>query len=464
MVRGLRYSSAKRTPLRMPAYTFYEPPFSLQRLVNIYPDKLEGQDQQPYVFRRMQGFEFWLGFIDGVILAHKIFKNVLYIATANSLFKCQTDKSFVKIGTIGGASDVQILNTASSLVLRIDAAIYTHTTNNVDSLVQVVDADLQPSEHLAVINNYVFSVVQNGDGQFQWSDFNNPSSYDALNFATAEYRADGLNSIVDHRNEILMFGDNTIEFWAVVGGSNVVAPRNYASNIGCRFKNTIKKIKDSLYFMGTDPLNNEISVYRLNGYNPVQVASKYVKKVLSGVNLSDAYAYTHHENGYDFYTLVVPGVGSFSYITVLDTWVERRSWNVDQGVFKKDVDISEAFSFADETLMYNKDVGSLFRLGGNTENGVIMPWEIVTPYKVNKPYNVTLSQIELDIAAGAGIVGMSFSRDEGKTWTGEDWLETPLEGREDTSLVWNRLGSHHRVAFRFRGFGNADITGAYIGT
>lgn len=464
MVRGLPYENNRQVAFKLPAYTFYDPPVSLQRLVNVFTDRLSPQDQEQFVLRKFQGYEFWLGFNSGTILATHVFKGVLYVATGTALLKVQPDKTFVNIGTFGGADEVQILNTANLLVLRVDSALYTHTTNDIDSPVLVSDPDLQPSDDIEIVNNYVFSVVQGQDGQFQWSDFNDPDDFSALNFATAEYRADRLNAIVGFRNEFLLFGDTTIEFWAVVGGSNVVSPRNYASNIGCITKESIRIIKDNLFFIGVDPDNNETSVYRLQGYNPTAIASRHVKEVISGVDLSGAYAFTHHEQGYDFYTVVVPNVCSFSYNVSLDTWVERKSWDALQGNFKKDTNIKDTIRFNNQTLVCARDQVSLFLLGGDVEADDRFPWEIVTPFNTVRPYVRNVSSLKLDILNGAGHIGMSFTRDEGRSWSFEDWRSVSDIGQQTQDIYWHRMGYFDRVAFRFRGEAQTTIVGACIGT
>ena len=464
MVRGFQHYGTEKAPFVLPLYTDYEPPFSLQRLVNIFPEKQGQQAQKSAIYRKCEGYSFWLGLNLGVILAHHVFKGFLYIATATKLLKIAPDQTFEVISEIAGADVIQIDNTASLLVMRIDSAIYTHTTDALDDLVQITDPDLQPSDFIRVLNNYVFSAIQGEEGQFQFSDFNTPSNYDALNFATAEYRADRLNAIIDVRNEFILFGDTSIEFWAVVGGNDVVRPRNVASNYGCKSPKTIKRIGDQLFFLGVNPLNNQNSVYILNGYSPQDITSAHVRKVLTGVDVSDAYAYTHIEQGYEFYTIVIPDVCAYSYCMRLDTWIERRSWDKNIGGFKNDVDVVDVFSFANKTLCYEKELGSLFALGGEKEADNLMPWEIITPYVTQKPKRTPIKEIELDVQSGAGNIEMSFSRDDGRTWSNGDWRQAPEYGQENTPMIWRRIGSPIRAAFRFRGYGLANITGGYIGS
>lgn len=464
MVRGLRYEGARQIPFQLPAYTFYNPPVSPQRLVNIFPDKLSPQDQGQFSLRTMQGYEFWLGFNEGTILATHVFKGVLYVATKTALLKVQPDKSFVKIGTFGGAEEIQIANTAGSLVLRVDAALYTHTTADGDTPVLVTDVDLQPSRGISVVNNFVFSVIDDDSGQFQWSDFNDPDSFGGLSFATAEYRADQLNALISHRNEFLLFGNTTIEFWAVVGGGNVVSPRNYASNIGCTAVKTIKSLKDNLFFLGVDPNNNMADVYIMQGYNPVSIASRHIKEAISGVDLSNAYAFTHHEQGYDFYTFVIPNVCSFSYIPVADVWVEYKSWQNSNGSFKADTNVIDCVSFNNTTLVVARNQYSLFELKGNKQADDIMFWEMIMPFNTVKPYKRLISSLKLDMLNGAGNVAMSFSRDEGRTWSFEDWRSVKDNGLQLQDITWNRLGHFDRCAFRFRGSEQTQIVGGCIGT
>lgn len=463
MVRGLKYENAKQAPFQLPAYTYYDPPVSLQRIINMYPDRLSPQDANKFVLRKFKGYEFWLGFNEGIILALHVFKGFLYVATKTALLKVASDKTFVKIGTIGGAEDIQILNTSNLLVLRIDSAIYTHTTNDVDNLVLVTDPDLQPTSDITIVNNYVFSVISGQDGQFQWSDFNDPDDFDALNFATAEYRADRLNAVVAHRNEFLLFGDTTVEFWAVVGGSNVVAPRNYASNIGCITKDSIQSIKDDLFFIGIDGKDGQVGVYLLRGYQPSNIASKAIITILSGIDLNAAYAFTHFEGGYDFYTIVVPDVCSFSYLPALDSWVERKSWDSLSGAFKNDTNIKNSISFNNKTLVQAQNQSALFMLGGDQEADDIFPWELIFPSTTVKPYKRCVSSFNVEVLYASGLIGMSLSQDDGRTWLADDWRDVDDLGMGARVLTWHRLGWIERGAFRLKGYNETTLLGGWLG-
>jgi hypothetical protein len=73
--------------------------------------------------------------------------------------------------------------------------------------------------HVAFLNGYGIYIVP-GEQQFYVSNLNDFSTWDALNFASAETNSDDLVRAFTDHGELWLFGKQSIEIWADSGGTD----------------------------------------------------------------------------------------------------------------------------------------------------------------------------------------------------------------------------------------------------
>ena len=97
--------------------------------------------------------------------------------------------------------------------------LYTFTYSS-DTFAQVTDVDL-PSQvgTLTVIDNY-FVVNEVDTGRFYISAISDGTSWDALDFATAESNPDELRCVKNALGQLWLLGRNTSEIWTNTGASS----------------------------------------------------------------------------------------------------------------------------------------------------------------------------------------------------------------------------------------------------
>ncbi|MDX1365702.1 MAG: hypothetical protein R3243_15960 [Arenibacter latericius] len=132
----------------------------------------------------------------------------------------------------------------------------------------------------------------------------------ALDFGVTESSPDSVSGIERISNELAIFGDQSIEFFYNSGNFDFPFERNsgVTQNIGTQLVNSIKKINNTVYFIGSDS-NGANVVYRLNGYNPERISTHAIERrlnYLSEVDYSEFIStrcYTYEVDGHYFYCI-----------------------------------------------------------------------------------------------------------------------------------------------------------------
>lgn len=158
--------------------------------------------------------------------------------------------------------------------------------------------------------------------------------YSKPQFTTASFSADTLTAIVSSGEYMFAFGGGSIQVYSQAlstdaqGFSSVVfssTGRN-VDGVGCKAVNTIVAMKGSAIFLATSS-NGERSVMTTNGGEPVRISTNAIDRMISGKEVSDAFAFCYTENGHAFYCLTVPAVDrTFVYDFSTSQWHNRSTY------------------------------------------------------------------------------------------------------------------------------------------
>lgn len=170
---------------------------------------------------------------------------------------------------------------------------------------------------------YVFSSEL---GRFYWSAPGGVTVA-ALDYATAESQPDVLMTLKVIGDELWLFGRYSIEVWQPTGDSALPFQRigGRVFGIGVTGRMAVQKLSldgvDSIAWVGTDG-----KIYRTNP-NPVRISDHGMEERLKRVaDPTQIYAVTDNWHGHDFYTVHIPGEGSFTYDFTTGVWHERTSF------------------------------------------------------------------------------------------------------------------------------------------
>ena len=147
-------------------------------------------------------------------------------------------------------------------------------------------------DRIDVLNEYLI-FIERGTGRFGWTNVGDAATIDALDFATAERSPDDLKAAIVTNGEVLLLGTDSGEIWHNVGGDEVFARNNSATiEAGTQSPYTVRRLDNSVFWVGSSEQFGQGLVYRLNGYTDVRISNRWIEQLLAGLDLSEAYAFT----------------------------------------------------------------------------------------------------------------------------------------------------------------------------
>lgn len=295
-------------------------------------------------------------------------------------------------------------------------------------------------------------------GQWFISGLYDATTFDALDFATAEGGPDNLKRIfVDHR-EVIAFGERTIEVYANQGGADFPFVRVEGAFIerGCIAAASVAKMDNGVFFIGDDRM-----VYRLQGYTPARISTSAVEEVLRDASdVEDAEGWTYVLAGHHFYVLTLPTSEiTLVYDAQTNLWHQMRSGTTQTGRWRA----QWAMLAFGKSLVGDSLDGNVYELDIDTydENGEQRRWIARTPtmYADGKLARSKLIELECELGVGIGsgqgsdpTVMMRTSDDGGTTWSPERTGSMGAQGVTKRRHVrWYRNGSFEQRIIEFSG-------------
>ena len=431
-----------KIPFASNSYKSRSLPLSAQRCVNFYPEIQPGGAKVPLALFGTPGLRPHVELGNGPIRGKIEMNGCLYVVSGTALFKLESNGDNVNLGIVPGTDLVDMAHNGTQVAILAgtetdDLWIATTTT-----LTQVNDADYPGATSVDFLDGY-FMFTRPSSGQFFISGSYDGTTYDALDFATAEGDPDDLVAgVVDHR-EYWLFGKKTIEVWYNSGDADFPFERASGAFIerGCIAKKSIAKLDNSLFWVGDDRI-----VYRANGYSPVRVSTHAIEYQLSRfAGLGDLVAFSYTQEGHAFYVLKKPDEFTFVYDVATGLWHERESSG------RKDYRVS-TFEEAFNLLLVGDDTtGDIYSLDTAyyTENGETFISSATAPPLWAEGETAILNTLILGFEAGVGLTTgqgsdpqamLDWSDDSGRTWSSERWRDIGPKGEYKQRAKWDRLG------------------------
>ena len=139
---------------------------------------------------------------------------------------------------------------------------------------------------LVYIDGYLFAVSSNGNKIYNSGTANALTTWATTDFIDAEQFGDPTIWIDKHKNYLVAFGSNSVEFFYNSGievGSPVTRQESYASRIGIRSVSPGRftaRIGDTLYFVGKSSTNS-LSLYKIENFQVKEVQGQWAGSVMN---------------------------------------------------------------------------------------------------------------------------------------------------------------------------------------
>ncbi len=390
------------------------------------------------------------------------------ISTGTRMFAIISNKlieiSTAEVATVRGTLNTSIGNcvmvdNGTQLLITdgADGYIFTLATN---VLAAITDGDFAAYPTHCIFTDGYFIVNSTGSGQFYFSASYDGTSWDGLDFATAEYSADTLQGIAKTSNgTIWMIGKQSLELWNNVGVAELPWRRIQGSvkEIGCIAPYSIVSNGSQCFWLGNGQ-NGYASVFMGSGYEAIRISTpaiEYQIKHLTGIENATAFSYS--DETHSFYVLNFSSEKTFVYDMTTGEWHRRGTYNTDTGNNLRQFAQGCAF-FNGKFYVGNYLNGNIYEMSLDilSEAGEEIKREIVTNHIASENKRLRHKRIEFDIQKGVGLVDnvspsimMRFSDDSNHTFSNENVTTPGKIGEYSTRAYFSRLGKSRDRTYNF---------------
>ncbi len=363
-------------------------------------------------------------------------------------------------GAIGGSQRVSMATNGRLLVIVVPGG-KSFVFDTADStLVEITDPNFRASNSGVFVDG--FFVFSSRDGSvFFNSALNDPLTYDALDFGTAEANPDIIVALHVNHNELFVCGSQTIEIFRNIGGVGFPFQRIAGALIqkGVHAQHSVVDFDNTFVFIGGDK-NEQSAMWRVTGSSSARrFSTSAIDNAIQEFTrdeISRAFAVTYAENGnfqvaFTFQSTRIPSK-TFVYNATTsaqsgeDTWHERQSGDEEGSWRAGSVVAAHGKLLVGDTL--SGQVGALDK-NTFTEFGDLMVRQRTSSPFSTRGIPAFVSSLMLTMEAGTGLtsgpgsnpqIRMSFSDDGGKTFSSEFSRSYGKRGRFGIIPSWRRLG------------------------
>jgi len=410
-------------------------------LLNLYVHMEEQGSKSNHVLLNTSGLE-QQGEFDYIIYGIYEFLNKTYVATAKALYVFNSETStFDNIGALNFDRKVTFADNGIDLMM-VGGNGYSYSP----SLSAIKDMSTEEGWYPASMVTYMdgyFIFNRTGTGQFFISKLYS-TEIDPIDWASAESAPDDTIGVIVASRQLWIVGERTCEVWYDSGDPDFPFTRvsGAVSDIGCSNHQTIAKIRDNIFFAGTDN-----KVYLTNGYTPTVVSTAAIEKHLSIADRETLIAFTYSENGHWFYALTIDDNKTFVYDPGTAQWHTRSSEKLGKWAISGAINLYESGAVVgfSEKEYHSVSIDHL------TENGARIRREAVSLPINNTVNKIRIHEVQLDMETGfddSAKVILQLSKDSGATWGNEVISYTGNVGEQKTRVRWLRLGQTRDAIFR----------------
>lgn len=448
------------SPILGAAYRSRSPNLLMDRCVNLYPEIVESkQGKTPGALYACPGLDFVANVGVGPIRPgglHAV-EGTLYTVSGSSLYAVNTAYGSTLLGALTTTSGpVTMIDNGNQVAVSDGANIYTYGGGLFTQLA-LPSTQLPPGS--LVYQDTLGFYNQLGTFNIWQSNPNDLTTWQALNFTTADGSSENIVGMVDLHRQMIVLKEYSTSFYLNFGLSGFVMQRQDGvfPNIGCASAASIAICGDVVCWLGQDR-QGVGPVYMLGGYEAVPVSTFAIDNAISKYPvIDDAFGFSYIQAKHRFYVLTFP---TANQTWVLDltmskdlgypVWHERAAFS--GGAFNA-YEPSSAANFNSQVIVGSSSSGNLYRLDLETflDNGSTRKWlrawrAHAKPSSQSQAYRV----LELDMETGVGrnvgatpLIMLRYS-DDAHTWSHERFGSVGAIGNYNTRIRFRRLGMERR--------------------
>lgn len=412
-------------PLGISAYERDEGGLPQTPLLNMYVE--QGRTETTILHSR-HGLEVFdskgSGPIRAIFKEDGILGGAVVTVTGNRLFVDNND-----IGEIVGGGAVSIAGNESGIYVTAGGAGYHYDGS---TFTQIAFPDDAPILKFAESSGRIIAIRGNS-GTFYWTE---PlqSTFDALNFATAESKPDQLLDIIAIDDLLVLLGSETVEFWPNVNDDNLP----FVPLEGRVYEKGIKNTGSAVIIGSTFVWVGDDNVVYTQGASPTPISDAGIEEKIGQSETCSMFIF--FIEGAEFAAL---RLDDRTYVWNLRTnlWSEMASYGQDNWI--PSCYTAGLFGSSIDSSIYQWSVGYA-DLGGPLERRIRAGFPLNGGSTSINNLSIRVNSGETPFLTGSfddPIVEMRFSRDLGNKWSAWKPKTMGRQGEYKNQLQWRALGN-----------------------
>lgn len=299
-----------------------------------------------------------------------------------------------------------------------------------------------------------YIVSKSATGRFYISSLNNPTAWNALDYATAEGAHDNLIAVISHNRDLWLLGSQSIEFWYNSGAAAFPFERAASGgfiNIGCKAARSVVSSEGNIFW-----LDNTLKVRMITGTQSEIISTPQIEYQISQLDqLEQAVGFYYYQKGHGFYQLSLGDAGA-NKTFVFDT--TTKYWHTRTTGAQNRRHPAQCYAF------FNKK-----HLVGHYSRGQILELDYTAYTNNGDPFTAIRAaqaihadrkrifhkQLEIEFESGVGVDAstdpeaiLDWSDDGGHTWSNEHVATFGKLGEYTKRAIWRRLGNSRGRVYR----------------
>ncbi|WP_306127935.1 hypothetical protein [Roseovarius sp. MMSF_3350] len=359
----------------------------------------------------------------------------------------------VEIGTISDAADTTMAGNNGAITIAAGGEYYnvasdgTVTTPLTGAFDNVGSVDF--------IGQRTVITEKNGR-RFGWSDVADSTSFDGLDFASAESRDDDIIRGMAIGPQYWIFGERSIERWYLTGSgesTTFLQPVSGADvDFGLKAFGLVSKFPNGAFFVGT---NNKVLL--ISGGSMKPVSTRGVETSITQGRPQSCFYY--QDEAHEFCVIQFKDRPAWVYDLVSNEWHERAE-GIEFGPWSASVSAKHNGVFFVGTAS-----GQIRRLERSNKEADGPLWRrAISSTLENDGKRFTVSRVQMQVATGivdvsgrAPEIMFRMSKDRARTWGRERWRDTGVKGDYDKLVTLNALGQYRRATLEATMTDKAEI-------
>lgn len=379
-----------------------------------------------------------------------------------------------------GTSALTIVASDSQLLICANGFLYTYDLGT-NTLTDVASPPDTGFSFVLTTDGYGIAFKANSN-KFYFSSNNDFSTWDAADvIAVSEFPGDIVGAIIDHRQIIIHGAENSI-IYVNTGSAQVFEPIDgaYVADGSAAGRSDVRADNSDFWIAGDE--RGGYRIVRLNGATGARVSTHAIEYKLrqyaiagGATGISDAIGFAYEMDGHTFACWYFPSANMphLVYDCATGFWHEWSYRDPASGQDLPHRSMCHVFAFK-KHLVGDWNSGNVYELKPATWNG--NAWTFATDagnpivrvqqsgYIGNEMSLMQHDELRLDVNSGAGpipsltnadgsvrgpIVTMTFSDDNGNTFSNENPCEIGQAGEYSARVNWRRLGMSRGRRYRF---------------